>query len=110
MSRESRVQSREPRVWNRKIEKPPAGAVYVGRGTPWGNPWSHLEGTVPTEFLVESRGEALRKFSEHLEENPELVERIGKELLGRDLVCSCVPLPCHGQILLRIANGPSVDR
>lgn len=27
-----------------------------------------------------------------------------RELRGRDLVCWCFPLTCHGEILLRIAN------
>jgi hypothetical protein len=26
------------------------------------------------------------------------------ELAGRDLVCWCAPLPCHGDVLLRLAN------
>ena len=24
------------------------------------------------------------------------------ELVGRDLVCWCAPLPCHGSVLLRL--------
>jgi hypothetical protein len=27
------------------------------------------------------------------------------ELRGCDLVCWCVPLPCHGDALLALANG-----
>jgi hypothetical protein len=27
------------------------------------------------------------------------------ELRGRDLVCFCAPLPCHGDLLLRLANA-----
>lgn len=95
-----------PKVWNRKKEKAPRGSIYVGRGTPFGNPWSHLEGTVDPEFLVESRGEALTKFAEYLAADADLVRRVKKELRGQNLVCSCVPLPCHAEILLRVANEP----
>jgi hypothetical protein len=27
------------------------------------------------------------------------------ELRGQDLACWCVPLPCHGDVLLRLANA-----
>lgn len=27
------------------------------------------------------------------------------ELRGRDLVCFCAPSPCHGDLLLRLANA-----
>jgi hypothetical protein len=27
------------------------------------------------------------------------------ELRGKDLVCWCAPKPCHGDVLLRLANG-----
>jgi hypothetical protein len=26
------------------------------------------------------------------------------ELRGLDLICWCAPLPCHGDVLLRLAN------
>jgi hypothetical protein len=32
------------------------------------------------------------------------------ELRGRDLVCFCAPRPCHGDLLLRLANAPRNER
>jgi hypothetical protein len=30
------------------------------------------------------------------------------ELAGRDLVCWCAPLPCHGDVLLRLLSELSL--
>ena len=32
------------------------------------------------------------------------------ELCGRDLVCFCAPRPCHGDLLLRLANATREER
>lgn len=85
-----------PRVHNRHHGTAPADAVYVGRGTPWGNP-----------FRLGPDGdriEVLAKFQAHVAEHPELAERARQELSGRDLVCSCHPQPCHADLWLAVAN------
>ena len=79
--------------------------VYVGRGSKWGNPYSHKEGTL-AEHVVGSRSEAIQKFEEYLLSNQNLMSSIG-ELKGKTLGCWCKPKSCHGDILLRYANGPS---
>ena len=79
--------------------------VYVGRGSRWGNPYSHKEGTL-AEYVVESRREAVQKFEEYLLSNEELMGSLS-ELKGKTLGCWCKPKSCHGDILLRYANGPS---
>lgn len=84
------------RVWNRKAEQPPADAVYIGRGTKWGNPFGRHTG--------HSREEAINCFRFHLDQHPALKRAVIDELRGRDLVCSCKPQPCHGDVLLEIAN------
>jgi Domain of unknown function (DUF4326) len=101
----------------------PAGAKYVGRGSDWGNEfvvgakaiiqtpsiyvppaeraatWYTVEVTITPESAV-----ALHRA--WVMERPGLVEQIGKEMAGRDLVCWC-PLdrPCHADTYLEIANG-----
>lgn len=108
----------------------PAGAVYVGRPTIWGNPFritrsSDYHGLPGSWFLVDdqdatyhpdedtqrsARQKAVDLFTERLlagrdaRLTPDLVRA---ELAGRDLVCWC-PLsePCHADALLRIANAP----
>lgn len=34
----------------------------------------------------------------------EAIERLKKELKGKDLVCWCKPQRCHGDYLLQLAN------
>ena len=79
--------------------------VYIGRGSRWGNPYSHKVGTL-AEHVVGSRAEAIQKFEEYLLSNEELMRSL-PELKGKILGCFCKPKSCHGDILLRYANGPS---
>lgn len=77
--------------------------IYIGRPSPFGNPYSHLDGTL-AQFKVETREEAIKKYEEWLLSQPELVERVKKELKNKVLGCFCHPLRCHGHVLARIAN------
>lgn len=79
-------------------------AVYVGRPTKWGNPFSHLHGTL-AQFEVASRDEAVARYREWLLSQPALVEAAKRELKGRDLVCWCAPEACHADVLLEVANS-----
>jgi hypothetical protein len=70
--------------------------VYIGRPSKWGNPFViGPDGT---------REDVVRKFEEYLMLNPVLIEDAKRELKGKDLVCFCAPLSCHGDVLSRIAN------
>lgn len=91
-----------PRVYNRHRGDAPPNAVYIGRGTIYGNPFSHID--YPNTILVGSRDEAVEKYRERLENMPSLQKLIKKELKGKDLVCSCAPRACHGDVILEIAN------
>ena len=86
-----------PKVYN-KYRNPPSDAVYIGRGSPWGNPFSHKSGT-KAQFQVETREEAIRRFE--CEVLPTLDV---SSLRGKDLVCFCKPQACHGDSILRKAN------
>jgi hypothetical protein len=71
-------------------------AIYIGRPTRWGNPYREgVDGT---------RAEVIAKFEELVRGTPWLLAAVKKELKGKDLVCWCAPLPCHGDVLLRIAS------
>lgn len=89
-----------PRVYNR-LNGPvaPAGAVFIGRPSKWGNPY--IIGKHGT------REEVIARYRTHLLLHPELYIAARAELRGRDLVCFCSPLACHGDILLEIANAAS---
>ncbi len=77
--------------------------VYIGRGSKWGNRWSHMTGT-KAEFVVETREEAIAKYEEWIKTQPELLRDL-KELKGRVLGCFCHPKPCHGDVLARMADA-----
>lgn len=94
------------KVYNKRFYFP-EGAVYIGRPSLWGNPFSHQEGTSAT-YKVASREEAIAAYRLYLMDHPELMERARKELRGKDLVCWCAPKACHGDILLEIANDDSL--
>jgi hypothetical protein len=91
-----------PSIYNKKYYYP-ENAVYIGRPSIWGNPFSHLNGTL-AEFRVNSREEAIAAYRLYLMYNPDLVAKAKKELRGKDLVCWCSPSACHGDILIEIAN------
>jgi len=85
-----------PAVYNKKGFVP-GGAVDITRQGKWGNP-----------FIIGVHGnryEVIAKHKAMLAARPDLVEEIKRELRGKDLVCVCKPLKCHGDTLLEIANG-----
>jgi hypothetical protein len=77
----------------------PAGVVYVGRPTRWGNPWR-----------VEEIGaaEAVARYRAELLADPGRVAVVRRELGGRDLACWCrLDAACHADVLLSVANPPA---
>lgn len=97
----------------------PAGAIFIGRPSPFGNPFTHLKNTnAPCE--VETRDEAVRRYAYWLAESAEAetARQMVKELAQKvfmgetiHLLCYCAPQSCHGNILkhhiLRIAGNLS---
>lgn len=77
--------------------------VYIGRPSKFGNPFSHLDGTMAL-YKVSSRDEAVSKFEEWIRSKPELMKAAKKELRGKILGCWCAPQSCHGDILYKIVN------
>ena len=70
--------------------------VVIGRESIFGNPF--LIGVHGT------RDEVIDKFENYLLSNHELMEQVKNKLKGKILACSCSPLRCHGDILLKYAN------
>lgn len=93
------------RVYNKRAKDVPSSAIYVGRPTKWGNPFSHMEGTL-AKFKVGSRDEAVESYEAWLRAQPELVDAARRELRGRSLVCWCAPHRCHAEVLIKVANEP----
>lgn len=96
-----------PKVWNKRQSGVPQNAVYVGRPTKWGNPYSHMDGTL-AKYKVATRDEAVDAYEALLlrwfAEDPEAKKRLQAELRGKDLVCWCAPARCHADVLLKYAN------
>lgn len=90
-----------PRVVHCKKEK---YDVYIGRGrgSKWGNPYSHKDGTL-AQFKVATVEEAIQKYEEYVKTQPHLMAAL-PELRGKILGCWCAPKCCHGDVLLRLAN------
>lgn len=76
--------------------------VYIGRGSIWGNPFSHMENT-KAKFKVNSREEAITKYAEWILTQPELIEQL-PTIQGKIKQCYCYPLRCHGDILEELAQ------
>lgn len=85
----------------RKVDKNEPDVVYIGRGSIWGNPYSHKEGTKAL-FKVGSVAEAIASYRRHLWRQinaGEITIQMLKTLDGKRLACYCVPNPCHGNII-----------
>lgn len=89
-----------PQVWNRRDRNVPPGAIYVGRPTKWGNP--HNIGRCNRCQESHTREEALRLYEASFPQG--FSDAVRAELHGLDLICWCAPLPCHADVLLKIAN------
>lgn len=86
-----------PKVYNQSDLNIPKNAVYIGRGSPYGNPVVIGKDGTRTEVI-----EMYRKW---VYSNPEMIKKIRSELSGKDLVCYCAPKACHGDVILEIANN-----
>lgn len=93
------------KVWNKRQNNIPEGAVYIGRPTKWGNPFTHIASGTLAKFVVKNRDEAVDQYEQWLLQQPELVAQAKKELVGKDLICWCSPQRCHGDVLIKVANS-----
>jgi len=98
MTHPKRIQRRRTKGW-----KKPEGAVYVGRGSAFGNEYVVGDKGVP------DKSAAVEKLKAWIYgDSFGAIYTRGKaqaELRGKDLMCWC-PLdqPCHADVLLEIAN------
>jgi hypothetical protein len=89
-------ESKKTKVVNRHFQE---YDKYIGRGSKWGNPFSHQDGTKAL-YKVATREEAIEKYDKWLDTQPELLAAL-EELRGQRLGCYCAPRPCHGDVLVR---------
>jgi hypothetical protein len=89
------------RVLNKRKSGIPAGAIYIGRGSKWGNP-----------FRIGPDGDratVIAKYEHWLRDQHHLLRALD-ELRDHHLVCVCAPLACHGDLLLRLADASREHR
>ena len=85
------------RIYNKNLDQNiPAEAVYVGRGSNWGNPFViGIDG---------DREEVIAKYSEWALDNWTSIDGWLAPLRGKDLVCFCAPKACHAEILIELCG------
>jgi hypothetical protein len=86
--------------------KPNANHRYIGRGSLFGNPFTHLPlSRTKAQFQVKTEQESMACFEswfrERLANDVTLRQKL-LELDGHELVCYCKPAPCHGDILINL--------
>lgn len=89
------------RVLNKRTCGHRPDAIYIGRGSKWGNPYRiGRDG---------DRATVIAKYAQWLRGQHHLLRALD-ELRGRDLICFCAPLPCHGDLLRWLANASREER
>jgi hypothetical protein len=87
-----------PKVYNRN--KPhPYDAINVMRPSLFGNPFKIGDDGTRNEVIDKYEFWIFQPEQKHIREKAIAVLR------GKSLICCCAPLPCHADILLRIANA-----
>lgn len=134
MSEAKRIQRKRTKGWQM-----PEGAVYVGRPSKWGNPfsivqqtpWPRWAGAAPwqvvgpdgeSHYPEDDRkpivGRAEADWARRVKAAQLAVDLFTEhakipnpaQLAGHDLVCWCPPgQPCHADVLLELANPPGVS-
>lgn len=87
----------KPIVINIDIEPAPPDAVYIGRPSKWANP-----------FVIGKDGDrntVKDKYIAYMKNNHQLIADARVELKGKNLLCHCKPLDCHGDLLLLLAGS-----
>jgi hypothetical protein len=76
------------RLYNKYHKDAPKDAIYIGRGSPWGNPYVLGKDGERDEICVLY----VKNILPSLDLTP---------LIGKSLVCYCYPKRCHGDAILK---------
>lgn len=99
-------------IVNKHTHNPTEFDIYIGRGTPIGNPFTHLK-NIPNTTKCETREEAVLNYKKWIYqkirgEDAEILAFLKKiiaklKINGQvNLVCYCSPKKCHGEIIKKI--------
>ena len=89
----------------------PANTIKIDRTTKWGNPFkigsSAAHPVTGKRVKIDTSETSIALYKAWLKtvEGKAVAAAARRELKGRNLACWCKPgSPCHGEILLRVAN------
>lgn len=82
--------------------------VYCGRGSIFGNPYTHLPiEKTKAQFQVKTIEEAIQKYREYfynkIENDSDFLDAVLR-LKDKKLGCYCAPNPCHVDIIAEFLN------
>ena len=80
--------------------------VYIGRGSPWGNPFPIDDATGETREVV------IEKYRSHLFNQVKIGEVTIAQLInldGKTLGCFCKPKACHGDVIANAVEWAKRD-
>ena len=79
--------------------------MYIGRGSKWGNPFTHIASGTKAQYVVANREEAIAAYREWITQgNGKHLLNDLHELQGKTLGCFCKPQACHGDVLVELLN------
>jgi hypothetical protein len=86
--------------------------VYIGRGSSWGNIFTHLPlDKTQAEYQSPTREASIADFENWFLHSPDPRAQWMRdhvhELKGKTLGCFCAPRSCHGDVLARHADKSS---
>ncbi|QJT71409.1 hypothetical protein GR28A_00121 [Vibrio phage vB_VcorM_GR28A] len=92
------------------LKKTPAGprGVFVGRGSPLGNPFPARVKADRQKVIARYKNWLLRKYEEgdsSIHKELEKLVRMAKEPEGVQLRCYCKPLDCHGDVIKELVEA-----
>ena len=85
-------------VLNKHKDHIPSDAIYIGRGSKFGNPFPITK--------TSSRNEVVGKYKRYVKDQIRMGHislRDLSALYNRDLVCYCAPAACHGDVLEKLS-------
>lgn len=98
-----KIKSRTISVETTKVANKDKGEeyeVYIGRGTPWGNPFAIGDDGMSREDVIEKYK---TYFNETYLNDPKKLNEL-KSLKNKILGCHCKPAACHGDIIATYLN------
>ena len=86
----------------------PSEEVFIMRPTTWGNPFvigvhGHRKETIRKFKLWLKTGENFDNKKATEEKRQQILSNLSY-LKGKNLICCCAPLACHGDVLIELAN------